>query len=758
MEGWQDLVAWDEELYDPMFQVDNSFAGVQDGSFSSSFRGPGSFASEPPYLISAPPSVVDGPSSLGYTASGPPSVHDGQSSIGIPNHTGLSYETTTTSPLVDQDNDHYFGSFGACDNYLSPLGSIIESPVLDTRYERIVDSFQSSTSSFETTTETIFNPHVLGSSHAFSGLDVQASQAFSNAGSWADQPQIIEPIAEGDESRAEVAPIEIPYAYPEFGSLSSHLRSEGAYSQRNRTRAITIPEASRRVASYNPDSPYLQWTQRSSPSLSVSPVTQRRVRNVALSRSTSQSRRKLATPSPTDSYGWVSYHANPLTNKLAPTSAEGLPGRTPRGRKKGLTAEQRSHAALMRIVGSCANCQRGKRRCDPGTPCKPCLEHYKGDLVNHPCRDRSLSDLCGAFLSERLGWHPTGRPLKSFTAPGGFDISSGVTYPIPLTFGFGSALPVWVNAIQLKNDQTLVHEHIVYSWPPGSPTGSPHRHAVLPAILTPEAASNLTPTLDSHLSLLVTHHFRSFPLYCSPLRILREVYIFSRSISRNAPHARTLHQALKLLVLVHVGGDITLPSQADHPVLSQLIHKTMDISDELSPTPCFIRAQFGAIMPGLALRLMKDVLSSFEQLLLNRDCSDWPMALAILMTILMTVESIHYHSAKLPYHHNYDPAPHSDLETDLKDDDEGVKALLTFYSACYSGCHARLQPGWEGEASQHTRQSLSAEDTFIESVRDAMRKANDAEYLSVKASGMREDDDMGFFFDRLVARLLLLKT
>lgn len=755
MENMQELVAWDEDF----FCSNTTFADADESGFTVINPASGTTGYEQPYLVSAPPSVFEDPPSLGYTVSGPPSIVDGQSSYGQAYCTSLSFDTTATSPLWDQDNDQYFGSFGACGSAPSPLGHITESPILDTRYERIADSLQSSTGSFETTTDTVFNPHLPGSSHAFSSLDLRASQAFANVGTWADQPQIVEPIAECDETRAEVAPIQIPRSQSNGNSHRPYPHSEGAYQQHDRTRAITIP-GSARVASYNPNGPLPRREHRAPPMLSVSPVTQRRPRSATLSRSASQTRRKLTTPSPTESFGWVSYQPHPLTNKLAPTSTDGLQGRTPRGRKKGLTAEQRTNAALMRIIGACSNCQRRKEKCDPGTPCKSCLEHYKGDLVNHPCRDRLLSDLSDAFLSNRLGWHPTVRALESVIAAGTFHIATGITYTLPLTFGFGPALPVPVYALHVDDPDTLVHEHIIYSWPPESSSRSEHLHDVLPAVLALDATSNLMQLLESHISLLVTHHFRAFPLYCSPLRILRHVYVFSRSIPAKSPHSRILHQALKLLVLVHVGGDLTLPSRSKSTVLANLIGSAMNLPDELEPTPCFIRSQFGAVMPGLALSLMKDVLSSLEQLLLNRDCDDWPATLAILITVLMTVESIHYHAAKLPYHSKYDANRPCNPEEDLKVDDEGVKTLLAFYSACFLGCHARLRPDWEGEATgsaQYPRRHMSPEDTFVENVRDAIKKASSAGYLSMKASEKRQGDDMGFFFDRLVARLLLLK-
>lgn len=226
--------------------------------------------------------------------------------------------------------------------------------------------------------------------------------------------------------------------------------------------------------------------------------------------------------------------------------------------------------------------------------------------------------------------------------------------------------------------------------------------------------------------------------------------MFSCSLPKNTLHYRVLHDALKLLVLVHVGGDITLPSLSESWVLAQLISSTMTIAEDLTPTPCFIRSQFGAAMPNLAHDLMKRVLSSLEQFLLNKDCDEWPIAVAVLITVLMTIESVHYHAAKLPYHNFYDETNAAIAEEDLTVNEQGVSELLDFYKACFSGCHARLRLDWEGESSQpHT-----PADKFIAGLQAAIRQANDEGYLTQKSKATRGDDDMGYFFDRLVVRLL----
>jgi hypothetical protein len=58
-----------------------------------------------------------------------------------------------------------------------------------------------------------------------------------------------------------------------------------------------------------------------------------------------------------------------------------------RTRRRALTAEQRAAATQMRRIGACTNCKMRKEKCDPGTPCKSCLDYYRDDLINHPCCD-----------------------------------------------------------------------------------------------------------------------------------------------------------------------------------------------------------------------------------------------------------------------------------------------------------------------------------------------------------------------------------
>ncbi|KAF1949367.1 hypothetical protein CC80DRAFT_520587 [Byssothecium circinans] len=753
---WEDLVAWDgEDLQDSFFN-DFNFTGMEQevDLTSGRLQAPAHITFNQLHAPLSATSFVEGPLS-DYAVSAPPSINEGGPSSLDHGKSWLSaspsYTTTATSPFVGKDGPLLSSSFDACEDTLSPFRTFTASPLFDAQ------SFGSSSSYHTAAAPAIFNPYLTGSLHSFSGLDVSASQEFSNVGTWG------EPSPQGQGFQDDFFTSQGIETIPESFSNTFSPHPWGATSQeqqplptseQTRPRAIEIPRSQ---------------TQRPPPLLSVSPETRRLPRSVLLSRSASSKseprRSRKGTPSPTtNELGWVSYQPHAQTHRLVP-STDGSRGRRSRGRVGPMTLEQRSHAALMRRAGSCYNCRKRKERCDPGIPCQACLDYYKADLTHQPCRDIRIADLHSAFLSERLGWHPTDRSINSFLEPHGYHISTDFAYRIGLNFGFGPRLQLPVHAIEVFNSEApLCHDHIIYSWPPSATCFQKHTHAVLPAVLTPEAKFNLQTTLDDHLALLVQQHFQFFPLYCSPLRILRDIYILYRTLSSRTASSRLLLQALKLLVLVHIGGDITLSTTSTDTDLEHLIGDTMSLPEPVTPTPCFIRSQFGAIMPTLAARLMKEVLSSLEHLFLNREPHEWPIALATLLVVLITVESIQYHAAKLPYHQSYDAGPsQSRQENDSKGDDEEVKKLLAFYSACFSSCHARLKPDWKGDAAQSRGMGgagISPEDKFVDNVREAIVRAEDEQggYLVKKADGERVGDDMAFFFDRLAARVLVLRT
>ncbi|KAF1929514.1 uncharacterized protein M421DRAFT_419300 [Didymella exigua CBS 183.55] len=744
LEEWQDFVLWDEDCY--------SSATANRCSTHLVYLGTDVSGTESPYATSAPPSNYDGPSSYDYNVSAPPSIIGESSSYGQFYGTSPTISSTATSPLVGRDDGRYFGSFGACDKFLSPLRETNESPLIDTTRERIIDS----TSSLAMTAGQVFTPHLAISNQAFSGRDMVASQILtSNTGTWAEPSFVDESIAEGDENSSSILTAPIPIIRAQTMSLNGSFDSYDPlrHSLDNRTRAITIPQPS------GTRSAGAARSRFAPPMLSTSPV-QRRPRSSTLSRSSSRAeyRKNRTSPSPTSaqSFGFVTMQMDSQSGRMAAsTTPEGPHTRVAKGRKKSLDPKQRSDAALMRIIGSCSNCKKRKEKCDPGTPCKSCLKHYKGDLVNNPCRNHALAHLSEAFLSSKHGWHPTNRTLQDCMRTDKLTISTDITYKIPLHFGFGLPMSLEVHPVLLNNQQSCVHEHLVYSWPPSSSPPATLPQPVLPALLTSSMLSSLEQSINVHLEHLVMSEFKAFPPYCSPFRILHRTYVFFRSLTKGSEPAHLLLQALKLLVLVHVGGDITLPKQSENDSLRQLVRCTMNVPEHYQPSPCLIRAQFGAIMPLLAGKLMKEVLSTLERILLSRNGDHWPIALATLIVVLMTVESIHYHAAKLPYHHAYDDDSPSTPVGSFGAGESAVDTILSLYKECFSACHTRLQPNWKGDPHTNTGQSTST-DHFIKSVREALAKDGVESYLGGKASEKRfEEEDMEFFFDRLVARLLL---
>ncbi|KAJ4369235.1 hypothetical protein N0V83_006320 [Neocucurbitaria cava] len=352
------------------------------------------------------------------------------------------------------------------------------------------------------------------------------------------------------------------------------------------------------------------------------------------------------------------------------------------------------------------------------------------------------------------------RSIGSFLSSDKYDVMMEREYSIPIVFGFGPGLKMSVYGLQGMNANALCHKHIIYAWPPDS-TKDTHTyvHAVLPAVLTPDVEANLQDAMDTHLLDLVTHHFHAFPLYTSPLKVLREVYVFFRSLETDSAHSLLLTKALKLLVLVHVGGDIVLLNPATDAATDELVRATMPATSlPITPTPCFIRAQFGTAIPALAVRLITEILSSLEQFLPRRSEHDWPAVLATLLVVLMTIESIQYHAAQRPYHEDATAVvARSAIEEGSNRDEEAVQLLLDFYFACFSGCHTRLHPQWAGEPKDSP--GPTPELKFIKNIRGAINNMDIRIYLDKKAVERQWDGvDMNFFFDRLVARLFVAKS
>ncbi|KAF2842764.1 hypothetical protein M501DRAFT_993526 [Patellaria atrata CBS 101060] len=451
---------------------------------------------------------------------------------------------------------------------------------------------------------------------------------------------------------------------------------------------------------------------------------------------------------------WFQYSVN--NDRLSIVSLDISSNKRPRGRRGKLTPDQRSHAHLMRIVGSCNACRRRKEKCDPGSPCKACVEYYKGDLVRHPCRGRLLENLSATLLSENLKCFPSRRSVDQFLGEGSYFISSK-EYVIPLNIGFGTYFQRRVRVVVPNDSSQLFHSHVVYDWPPSQGHGKSRCNSVFPAILSD--TSDLKTSLNNHLSVLVDRDFAYFPVYVSSSNVLRDIYILYRRLSQD--HNSILHTALKLLVLVHIGDDIQVPhSPAVQEILADVLPNNPAV--HAGATPCFIRGQMGAVMPELARDLMRDILSNLERLSLSRNCSQWPIVLSAFALVLMTIESVQYHAARVPYHCLYDGnAPSASEYSNVKRqaavleavDEAGVDTLLNFYKLCYGECHARLTE----DAVEMEFERPDPGHRFVASLKRDMQAcgAYFEERAKVKVGGL---EDMDLFFDRLVARLLLLRT
>ncbi|KAK3060490.1 hypothetical protein LTS18_008440, partial [Coniosporium uncinatum] len=414
-----------------------------------------------------------------------------------------------------------------------------------------------------------------------------------------------------------------------------------------------------------------------------------------------------------------------------------------RGRKGPLTAQSRQEAADMRRLKACATCRIRKAKCDRHTPCKACIHYLGSGLVSQPCRGRMLDSLTSMLLrsgSSSGGGgggggggnvFPAARTVDEFLGETEYALWQGV-YKVQLSFGFGPPMPRRVRLVK-SDGKKLFHKHTVYAWPPPARQTTPKRqceHYVFPAVLA--ETEDLDEALEQHLALLVEGHFEAFPLFGSPLKVLGEIWRFYKSL-RSEDDAgigcdgeeagQLLLQALKLLVLVHVGDDLSLDPNDDivrtwFPFFDTPDHPVPSTCTPREPTPCFIRGQFGAVMPALAERLMKDCLCRLEAMSLSRQCRVWPVIFATFAVLLMTVETIQYHGAKEGYHAIYDdhdggyraeydcqtasaPVPIMRPGRSVSEDvmggtgDEEVDALLSFYKTCYSGCHSKLQDSEE---------------------------------------------------------------
>jgi hypothetical protein len=218
-----------------------------------------------------------------------------------------------------------------------------------------------------------------------------------------------------------------------------------------------------------------------------------------------------------------------------------------------------------------------------------------------------------------------------------------------------------------------------------------------------------------------------------------------------------LEHALKLLILVHVGGDVGV-REDEHSL--RIVKNYMPGYNGCKVTPCFIRAQLGPVFSRIASKLMRQVLTELEILSPSQNRSHFPMVVGTFSVLFMTMESLQHHLAKLPYHTHHDnPQPLRDLEQDPSmtrnmDELDGADILLRFYKA--TACHAQLKRIADLNPLPSSLTAFDVDPTgFLTDLKRAVESARDYldERLRIKTVPMA---DTSGFFDRLLAKMYML--
>ncbi len=205
-------------------------------------------------------------------------------------------------------------------------------------------------------------------------------------------------------------------------------------------------------------------------------------------------------------------------------------------------------------------------------------------------------------------------------------------------------------------------------------------------------------------------------------------------------------------MLVHSAGDVGVELFDDNVQLILSGTRTFPNSTTTDVTACAIRGQFGSVIPSLARHLMKSVLDGLYHVMLLQNCDRWPLVISTFAVLLMVIETMQYHSAKVGFHAGYDgriedsPA-HAYPATCRALDEEAVNRLLHLYRICYGDCHARLM-------NERAPLPQDGSGDFLKTMRNAV--GNASTYLDRRSTlTLSQINDMSFFFDRLLAKLFL---
>jgi len=154
---------------------------------------------------------------------------------------------------------------------------------------------------------------------------------------------------------------------------------------------------------------------------------------------------------------------------------------------------------------------------------------------------------------------------------------------------------------------------------------------------------------------------------------------------------------------------------------------------------------------------MQEVLSKLEAECLNKNCRRFPLIVSTFMVLFMAVESIQYHTHKDAFHYAFDEEETS--QGPSKDEVDGMVDLLEFYKNCFAGCHRdRLLSATDTRFwGESTGSAMKAGELALSKLRSGIQVAKGYLIDRSKESLTTRGGDITVFFDRLVARLLLLE-
>ena len=222
-----------------------------------------------------------------------------------------------------------------------------------------------------------------------------------------------------------------------------------------------------------------------------------------------------------------------------------------------------------------------------------------------------------------------------------------------------------------------------------------------------------------------------------------------------------LHLALKLLVLVHTSGDITLDNT--NPTVQNVMNEYARSISNLPATPCFIRSQFGEVMPLLAQDLLNQLIHRLERCSLQQNCSHWEIIFSSFAVLLMMAESGQYHAARKPYHKVYDlpecqTPPKEGERLKIYPSDSVGEALINFYGACFPKCHRRLNVNgtYNLISSRLLNGQIDTSSRFITNLQVIITEAKLYIQERSRITLTSVSGDMSNFFDRQLSRLFLV--